>query len=99
MSSVFCAMPDGGAGEISSVYCSTGEPGVVGVTHATFRLCRRRRASAAAGVSGRASGRAISDGPDGSESPTRFVAITVKLYSTLFVSPSSVQVVAAHCFL
>ena len=32
---VFCPMPDGGAGEISSVNDSTGEPGVVGVTHAT----------------------------------------------------------------
>ena len=55
---------------------------------------RRRSSVGGAGVSGRASGRAVSDGADGSESPTRFVAITVKLYSTLFVSPSSVHVVA-----
>ena len=43
------------------------------------------------------SGRAVSDAGDGSDVPTAFVAVTTKLYSTLLVSPSSVQVVDAHC--
>ncbi|MNI92824.1 hypothetical protein D3C73_1506740 [compost metagenome] len=44
-------------------------------------------------MSGRASGRATSDDPDGFDSPTRFVAVTWNVYSTLFVRPSSVHVV------
>ena len=48
-------------------------------------------------MSGRASGRATADEPDGSDSPTRFVAVTWNTYSTLFVSPSRVQVVDWHC--
>nr|WP_317451861.1 hypothetical protein [Microbacterium sp. NIBRBAC000506063] len=47
-------------------------------------------------MSGRASGRATSDAGEGGESPTRLVAITWNTYSTLLVSPSRVQVVAAH---
>ncbi len=98
MTSVFWLMPDAGAGEISRLYFSTGEPGVVGVTHDTDRLRSPKTSDGAAGVSGRASGRAVSDGADGSDGPTRFSATTVKLYSTLLVRPSSVQVVARHSF-
>ena len=95
---VFCTTPDGGAGEISSVKLSTGEPSVRGVVQLTVRLRSPKPSVGGAGVSGRTSGRAVSDGIEGSDSPTRLVAVTTKLYSTLFVSPSSVHVVEAHCF-
>ena len=96
---VFSATPEGGAGEICRLYDSTGEPGVVGVFHATSIDLSPKSSVGEAGVSGRASGRATAEAPDGSESPTRLVATASKVYSTLFVKPSSVQVVVSHCLL
>src|SRR5690606_20712743 len=93
---VFSVTPDGGAGEICRLNDSTGEPGVVGVFHATLSDLSPKSSVGGTGVSGRASGRATADAPDGSESPTRLVATTSKVYSTLFVSPSSVHVVESH---
>src|SRR5690606_35577551 len=93
---VFSVTPDGGAGEICRLNDSTGEPGVVGVFHATLSDLSPKTSVGGTGVSGRASGRAMSEAPDGSESPTRLVATTWNAYSTLFVSPSRVHVVVSH---
>ena len=95
---VFCTMPDGGAGEISSVYVSIGDPSVRGGTHDTVSLRSPKTRVGGAGVSGRTSGRAVSDGTEASDTPTLLVAVTTKLYSTLFVSPSSVHVVEGQFF-
>ena len=76
----------------------TAEPGVGGVTQFTSRLLSPNFRVGGWGWSGRASGRATAEEGDGSEVPTEFVAVTVKVYSTSLVRPSSVQVVEAHCF-
>ncbi len=52
----------------------------------------------AAGGSGFSSGRATADGGEAGPSPTALVAKTVKVYSTLLVSPSSVHVVVPQAF-
>ena len=93
---VFVAVPLGGAGEISRLYDVTGDPGVVGVVQETSSDLSPNFRVGGFGVSGRASGRATADVGDGLPSPTRFVAVTAKVYSTLFVSPSRVHVVDVH---
>ena len=97
MTPVFVAAPLGGAGEISRLYEDTGDPGVVGVVHDTSSDLSPNFRVGGFGVSGRASGRATAEVGDGLPSPTRFVAVTANVYSTLLVSPSRVHVVDVHC--
>ena len=78
---------------ISRVKPSTGEPSVVGVDQVMLACLSPKVAVGAAGWLGLTSGRTMLDGADGSESPTSFVATTVKVYSTLFVRPVIVHVV------
>src|SRR6185437_5941094 len=67
--------------------------------HSTPRDLSPNFSCGAAGVAGRTSGRATADSVDGSDVPTLFSAVTVKVYSTSFFKPVSVQVVVAHCWL
>src|SRR5690625_1371836 len=91
--------PPPGEGAICRSKELTGDPRVSGVDHSTSSSPSPKVSCGAAGRSGRTSGRATAEGPEGSESPTGLVAVTVKLYSTLFVSPPMVQVMVGQSWL
>src|SRR5690606_14919341 len=93
----FWVTPSVGAGLISRLTHSMADRSVyVRFFHDTVSSLSPNSSVGGSGFSGFSSGRASRDAGDGSESPTSFVATTVNVYFTLFLSPSKVHVVVLH---
>src|SRR5690606_41685354 len=97
VTSCCCSAQSLGARLNSRISHSIGERSVyVRFFHVTVSDSSPNLSVGGSGLSGFSSGRASSEGPDGSDSPTALVAVTVNVYTTSFCSPLTVQVVEAH---